>query len=234
MVMKAKLLKEARRQRGWTQRQAAERLGVTQAYVSMLEAGARRAPAAMARKLMKLYGLGPTALPLEAIRKSVKPATLAKQLGALGYPGFAHLRTATTPANPASFLLAALSQERLEARVAEGLPWLVARYPDMDFDWLIPQARMKNLQNRLGFCVMLARLASGQEALRRPERELAGSKLAREGYWGREPNAAERRWLRAHRSQPARRWNLLSDLDPEDLRYVAKTTVAVGGLPSRA
>lgn len=148
------------------------------------------------------------------------PGFLARELAALDYPGFAHLRR-SRKVNPAQFLLLALEQNNLEARVAEGLPWLVFRYPEMDFNWLAMQARMKNLQNRLGFTVTLAKLASHNAALEAPEQVLAESKLVKEDTFCRELNKAERRWLQEHRSEEARQWNLLSDLRPEQVRYVA-------------
>ena len=213
-------LKAARRKLGLTQGDVANRLGVTQAYVSMLEAGKRSVPGSLAPRLMKLYGLRPTVLPLRKAQKHADPDSLARQLAALGYPGFAHLRAAAPKVNPATFLLTALSQDSLEARVAEGLPWVVSHYPDMDFDWLVQQARVNNLQNRLGFCVALARAASGNDSLLDLEQMLSESKLAREDYFGREPNEVERRWLQEHSSRQARQWNVLSDLRPESLRYV--------------
>lgn len=218
-VMKLRL-RAARRKLGLTQRDVARRLGVTQAYVSMLEAGKRPVPASLAPKLMKLYKLQPTALPLGKAQKHADPDSLAGQLASLGYPGFAHLRTRTRKVNPAAYLLTALLQDHLEARVAEGLPWVVSHYPDMDFDWLVQQARLNNLQNRLGFCVALARAASGNDNLLNPEQKLSDSKLARKDYFGREPNEVERRWLQKHSSRQARQWNVLSDLRPESLRYV--------------
>ncbi|PYU12152.1 MAG: transcriptional regulator, partial [Acidobacteria bacterium] len=42
--MNGRELKEARLHRGWTQQQAAGKLGVTQAYLSMLEHGHRVLP----------------------------------------------------------------------------------------------------------------------------------------------------------------------------------------------
>jgi hypothetical protein len=83
-----------------------------------------------------------------------------------------------------------------------------------------PQARMKNLQNRLGFAVTLARLAGGNDSLRQPEQALAESKLAKEDSFCKDLNESERRWLREHSSVQARQWNLLSDLRPDLLRYV--------------
>lgn len=221
-VMKLNL-KARRRRLGLTQRDVASHLGVTQAYVSMLEAGKRTVSGSLARTLVRVYKLQPTVLPLGKVQKHADPDFLARRLASLGYPGFAHLRSRTRKVNPATFLLTALSQNNLEARVAEGLPWIVSHYPDMDFDWLVQQARMNNLQNRLGFCLTLARVASGNNSLLKPEKSLSDSKLAREDYFGREPNEVERRWLQEHSSDQARQWNLLSDLRPENLRHTSQT-----------
>ena len=221
MGMNLDQLKQARLQRGYTQQQAATRLGVTQAYFSMLESGGRKPSPELARKLMREYKVSPTVLPVSDAPLNVTPDFLARELASLGYPGFAHLRRATREVNPAEFLLTALAERNLEARVAEGLPWLVYRYPDMNFDWLVRQARVRNLQNRLGFAVTLARLAGRNDDLQKPERELADSKLVKEDSFCRELNEPERRWLQEHRSEQAQQWNLLSDLRPETLRYVA-------------
>lgn len=219
--MNLEQLKQARFRRGYTQQQAAARLGVTQAYFSMLESGVRKPSPELARKLMREYDVSPTVLPVSDAPLNVTPDFLARELASLGYPGFAHLRRATRKVNPAEFLLTALAQRNLEARVAEGLPWLVFRYPDMDFDWLVPHARVRNLQNRLGFAVTLARLAGQNDGLQKPEKELADSKLVKEDSFCRELSEPERRWLQEHRSEQAQQWNLLSDLRPETLRYVA-------------
>jgi len=213
-------LKTARLERGWSQQQAAARLGVTQPYLSMLERG-QRSPAPRARRLMQVYGLSPTVLPVHEVRENVPADLLARELGLLGYPGFAHLRGVARKVNPAEFLLTALAQRNLEARVAEGLPWLVVRFPDMDFGWLVREARMRNLQNRLGFVVTLARLAGKNTALQMPEQMLAESKLVKENSFCKEWNEPERRWLREHSSEEARQWNLLSDLRSDALRYVS-------------
>ena len=91
----------------------------------------------------------------------------------------------------------------------------------MDFDWLVPQARMRNLQNRLGFAVTLARRAGRNDALQALEKMLADSKLEKEDSFCKQLNEPERRWLRAHSSEEARQWNLLSDLRPDALPYAA-------------
>ena len=213
-------LKRARLERGWSQQQAAERLGVTQAYYSMLENG-RRSLTALAHRLMQVYDLPPSVLPVHEVRENVTADFLAHELASLDYPGFAHLRGKARRTNPAEFLLTALTQRNLEARVAEGLPWLVLRYPDMPLDWLVREARARTLQNRLGFVVTLGRLAAGRNDLQPLERTLADSKLEREDSFCKELNEAERRWLRENSSEEARRWHLLSDLRPDTLRYVA-------------
>jgi transcriptional regulator with XRE-family HTH domain len=220
LAMNPGQLKTPRLNRGWTQHEAAARLGVTQAYLSMLEEGRRNPSPNLARKLMRVYSLPPTVLPVSEFPEKVTPDFPARELGSLGYPGFAHLLEATQRVNPAGFLLCALSQRNLEARVAEGLPWLVLRYSDMNFSWLVPQARMRNLQNHLGFCVTLARMASRNDALQVPEKMLADSKLEKQDSFCKELNEPERRWLREHSSDEARQWNLLSDLRPDALRYV--------------
>src|SRR5579872_636496 len=213
-------LKAARLERGWSQQEAADRLGVTQAYLSMLARGARN-PAPLAHKLMQVYGLPPTVLPVHEVRDAVSADVLARELALLGYPGFAHLRSGGRRVNPAEYLLTALAQRNLEARTAEGLPWLVLQYPDMPTDFLVREARVRNLQNRLGFVVTLARRAAGRDDLHPLEQTLADSKLEKEDSFCRELNEAERRWLTDHSSEEARQWHLLSDLRPDTLRYAA-------------
>ncbi len=212
-------LKAARLQLGWNQQQAAARLGVTQAYLSMLENG-RRSPTALARKLMSVYDLPPTVLPVGGVPEHETSVSLAGELAALGYPGFAHLQQRRSMVNPAEFLLAALTQRNLEARTAEGLPWVVLQFPGMPAHWLVRESRARNLQNRLGFVVTLAKEATGKRDLEPLEQTLADSKLEKEDSFCKELNDAERRWLRENRSQQARQWNLLSDMRPDSLRYV--------------
>lgn len=219
--MQTVTLRQARLRLHHNQQEAAARLGVSQAYLSMLESGKRTPSEQLARKLMRVYGVPPTVLPFSGVPKNLPPDFWARELAALGYPGFAHLRHGSRKLNPAEFLARALEQNNLEARVAEGLPWLVSRYPEMDFAWLTAQARQKNLQNRLGFVVTLARLASHNAALEAPEQALLESKLAKEDAFCRVLNDAEVRWLRENRSEHAAQWNLLSDLRPDQLRYVA-------------
>jgi hypothetical protein len=181
---------------------------------------------------MKVYGLSPTVLPPSEppSRHRVDAETLAKDLAALGYPGFAYLRPRKwKPKNPSEVLLAALAQDDLEARLVEALPWLVVKYWPLDREWLVREAKLRDLQNRLGFVVSLAcRLAerAGDArkawALKEFETELERSRLAREDTLCEaslpEP---ERRWLAEHRSEEAKRWNVLTDWTGDALRYVA-------------
>jgi transcriptional regulator with XRE-family HTH domain len=224
-------LTRARRRLGLTQEQAAARLGVSQPYLSLLEKGARRLTPSLAAGAVRAFGLAPTELPLPAPRAlRASPETLVRELSALGYPGFAHRRSRCL-VNPAQALLTALQQESLEARVAEALPWLLLRYPDLDHGWLADRARRHNLQNRLGFvaALALAKLQAAGEtgtprhrALLELEAELESSRLAAQHSFGK-PLASprERKWVLANRPAAARHWNVVSDLKPEHLPYAA-------------
>ena len=216
-------LRAGRRAKGWSQVHAATRLRVSQPYLAMLERGQRRLTPALARRAMKVYGLPPTAHRLEA-------EGLATDLAALGYAGFAYLRPRHwTPKNPNEVLLAALAQAELDARLVEALPWLVLRYATGDQQWLVREAKLRDLQNRLGFVVSLARrLAERARDARRAhtlnelETALERSRLAREDTLCKASlPEAERRWLADTRSDEAKHWNLLTDWTVDALRYVA-------------
>jgi transcriptional regulator with XRE-family HTH domain len=215
---------------GLTQVKAAARLGLSQPYLSQLERGRRAMPERVARTAARLYRLPPTTLPvpLEPPQRGTGPGKLPRQLAALGYPGYRHLRPGPA-VNPAVLVLEALSENNLDARVTEALPWVLMRFPDLDWDWLLMHAKQRNLQNRLGFLVELA----GELARDRPDssaattrlkevaRELERARLAAETTLGREAMPpAEREWLRQGRSAEAARWNVLTTLSSEQLRYV--------------
>src|SRR5579859_1333126 len=129
--MNGENLRSARQERGWTQAEAGARLGVSQTYVALLETGRRRVPADLARKAVRVLRLNPALLPLSEELVATSGDELARDFGRLGYPGFAYLRGGQLK-NPAEVLLTALAQPNLDSRVAEGLPWLLLRYPDMD------------------------------------------------------------------------------------------------------
>ena len=221
-------MREGRQRMGWTQMRAAKTLGVSQPYLSLLEKGSRQPSPALARRCVEVYGLSATALPVS--RQTSDPHGSISQrvvagLAALGYPGFAHLKHGPAVTNPASLLLSALEAERLEARVAAALPWVVRAYPDLDWDWLLREAKVRDLQNRLGFVVTLARTLAEKSAdsataatLANVEGRLDHSRLVKEDVFGRtDVTEAEKRWLRTHRPTEAHHWNVLSNLTVEQL-----------------
>ena len=228
--MRMRNLKAERQKHGWGQVEAAERLGVSQPYLAMLENGKRRLTPALARKVVAAYGLPPVELPLPAAftpAEKVDGQRLTEELAKLHYPGFAYVRTRVKTRHPGEVLLMALAQESLEGRAAEALPWLLLRYWQMDLGWLVGEAKKCDLQNRLGFVVNLARQVSERgtepertQALAGLESSLESGRLAREDYFYRPPrNEHERMWLLENRPAAARHWNLLSDLRPEHLQY---------------
>ena len=214
-----------------TQVQAAERLGLSQSYLSQLEKGQRPITPEIARLAAQVYRLSPAALPLpDAVSDAEESdaARLARQLSGLGYPGFAHLRAERT--NPAALVLRSLVHDDLEVRLTEALPWVLATYPDVEWPWLTDQVKLRDVQNRLGFLVALAEeLAKCRETFRpaleplqQVETKLERARLAREDTLCRESMpAAERRWLASNRSPLARHWNLLTGLTVAQLPYAS-------------
>src|SRR5713226_7907527 len=231
--MDGNLLKEARLEKHWTQAQAALALDVTQAYLSMMEQGHRPLSERFVRKALKVLNLPATALPLRseegAMPVSSHKRDFSAELGALGYPGFAYLR-ARRRRNPAQVLFEALNQPNLDARVAEGLPGLAMTYVDMDWDWLVRNAKVHDRQNRLGFAGSLAtEVAEGKNESERARKlrqcleDLESARLAREDTFCHDSmTQVERVWLPEHRSPAAAHWNLLTDMKGEHLAYASR------------
>jgi transcriptional regulator with XRE-family HTH domain len=221
-------LREARQKKGWTQEETAEKLRVTQAYLSMLESGRRSMPYALARVAVETLHAPATALPLRApaFETPLASEKLSLQLTALGYPGFAHLR-ARTRRNPAEVLLTALHAANLDSRVTEGLPWLALAYADMDWDWVVQNAKLLDRQNRVGFVVTMASQLASKSAdpqragrLREYLGVLERSRLVKEDTLCHDSlTEAERKWLRANRPAEAAHWNLLTDMKAENLPH---------------
>lgn len=222
----------ARLCKNWSQVKAASRLGVSQPYLAMLERGQRRLTPKLAFRAAQLYAMPPTAVP-RSRREFCAPAdaaALARDLAGLGYPAFAYLHSRNwRSTNPGEVLLTALAQDDLEPRLVEALPWLVLRYWTLDWTWVVREAKVHDLQNRLGFVVGLARTLAYRNketdrarALAALEDQLDRSRLAREDTLCRaslpEP---EHRWLAEHRSEPAKHWSLLTDWTADALRYAA-------------
>jgi len=226
--LRADVPKSGRKAAGLTQQRAAEQLGVSQAYLALLERGRRRVTEDLTRRMVTLYQLSPVALPLQQeASESWDSAKLARAVADLGYPGFRFRRGRKR--NPAVVLLSALAADELEVRVAEALPWLVVHYPDLDWTWLLREAKQRDLQNRLGFVVTLGRRVAekqsteaARQSLCQVEETLSRSRLVREDtLCQRTLSDAERQWLRRVRPADARYWNLLTDLDSEKLPYAA-------------
>lgn len=218
-------LTEARRKKRWTQQEAAEKLGVSQAYLSLLENDRRRPSHRLLKQMAQVFNLPPTALPVHREPMKAAPNDLVTALAGLGYKRFQHFARNVAVLNPTEVLLAALQEETLEPRVAEALPWVVYRYPEMDWNWLLPRVKAQDRQNRLGFVVSLARRLAEQrgesgraEVLRSVESTLERSRLVHEDVFGRSTlTASEVRWLREHRPEEAQHWNVLSNMRPEHL-----------------
>jgi transcriptional regulator with XRE-family HTH domain len=227
--MMSERLKAGRLKAGLTQVQAARRLGVSQPYLSQLEKGDRPVTTELARSAATLYRLPATALPMpETASEDGDPERLARLLAGLGYPGFAHLRS--RKANPAAVVLEAILQKDLEVRLTEALPWVLLTYSELDWFWLVRRAKLRDVQNRLGFLVALAKdlAATGPQflaalgPLSAAEEQLERARLAREDTLCRDSMpVAERRWLEATRSPLARHWNLLTGLTVAQLSYAA-------------
>lgn len=229
--MTGRQMRVGREGKGWTQKRAALKLGVSQPYLSLLERDERRVPEGLARKAASTYSLSATTLPLEELEDRAQPKkerVLTSELAALGYPGFSYLKS-NKKRNPAEVLLSALCVKNLESRVTEALPWLLLEYPDLEWEWLVKEAKVHDLQNRLGFLVNVARRVAEKlqrnnlaVALREKELLLERSRLVWEDTLCRESlSQAEKRWLEAHRPEDAKHWGLLTDLSPEHLKYAS-------------
>jgi transcriptional regulator with XRE-family HTH domain len=218
-------LQSFRLDQGWNQQELARRLRVSQTLVSLWEQGLRSVPAKRFDQLKKLgMKMSATTLPMRDLVKETR-VDYAQELSNLGYPGFAHFKTGEPNWNPAQLMVQALSERSLDRRVAEALPWLAMRYSEMDWDWVHREAKLRNLQNRLGFTLALAKKLADRKQdpesaarLEKQEQSLQESLLAKEDTYCYDVlTQVERKWLLANRSPDAAAWHVLSDLDPADL-----------------
>jgi transcriptional regulator with XRE-family HTH domain len=227
-MTKGRQLKEGRERAGLTQVEAARRLGVSQGYLSLLESEKRHVTRRVALGAAKVYSLPPTVFPVprKPVRARRDPERVFRALAALGYPGYAHVRSGSKT-NPAAVVLEAVSERDVDARVFKALPWVLARFPDLDWEWLVNQAKLSDAQNRLGFVVSLGRQLAERrddkqtvDRLAEVERRLEDSRLLAETTLGRESmSQSERSWVRANRPPEAQRWNVLTTLTAEEVRY---------------
>lgn len=234
--MRGERLRRARLDAGWTQRHLAARLGVAQAYVSLMESGKRRVPNDVARRVTHLLRMPATDLPFADFEGGLTNSKLANELARLGYPELAYRQKPGALRNPAGLLLGALALDALEARLAEALPWLLLTFHEFDCEALVVRAKARDLQNRLGFTVALARTVAEQnpmyqqrvDELRAMEEVLEPSRLAREDTLGSScASERMRAWVRDNRSDAARHWNLLTDLKAEHLPYAGHSGTVV-------
>ena len=201
-----------RKRNGLTQVNAASLLGVSQPYLSLLEKGARPLTAALRDRMRVARGNNAGGTSDDRFRA---------QLSALGYSGFAHVAQSRPKPRASDFLVAVLARPDVDARIVEALPWLVGTYQNqLDFGWLVRQAKMQNLQNRLGFLLQVAGVDTlgGLSAVR----ELERARLLQEDTlcWDSMP-AATREWMRANRTPLAEHWNVLTRLRAEDVHDAA-------------
>jgi transcriptional regulator with XRE-family HTH domain len=219
-------LKTIRKRQGVPQLHAAKLLGLSQAMLSHMETGKRNVGLEVAQRAVALFGADATALPLDAKRRHSED-TLASELGALGYPGYSHLSGHLR--NPAEFLFDALNRPDLDVRTTEGLPWVVMKYPHLDWSWLLREAKLRNRQNRLGFVATLANqiaLRNGPlvvlNVLEPVLLELEDARLVKEDTLCQESLPSSRKQhVRALRSKLAAHWNLDTQLSEIDLAHYA-------------
>ena len=123
--MTGEALKAAREEAKRTQAETAGKLGLTQAYLSMIEGGRRPVTEELQVKAVRVFHLAPTALPLKVDPQgALDEKGFKAELGALGYPGFAKFRVGRPKYNPARLLLLAICQDDLDRAVVEALPLL--------------------------------------------------------------------------------------------------------------
>lgn len=219
-------VRTTRQQLGLTQQSAAEAWGVSQTYLSLMESGRRPVPEHLVRRLARVAPEAATGLRPSA--SAVRPDRLDRALGRLGFPGFAHLASGERVNHPASVVLRAVTEANVPARVLEALPWLLVQFADMNWQWLVDQAKLANRQNRLGYLVHLARqLAERSEAtstvkaLTAVETQLRDARLLRTDTFREDMTNAEREYLQQHRPEAAGFWNVLTRLTVEQLRYAS-------------
>lgn len=201
-----------RRRNRLTQAAAADLLGVSQPYLSLVELGARPFTAALRNRMKQLGGDAKTGVP---------DARFRAQLSRLGYPGFAHVTKTGRKPRPDTLLVTVLSSPDADARVVEALPWVVQTFErELDFGLIVRESKLRNIQNRVGFLLEVSgvRTSGGVLAVR----ELDRARLLAEDTlcWGSMPDPI-RDWMRANRSERAAHWNVVTRLQPEPVREAA-------------
>ena len=142
----------------------------------------------LATKLQRLFAVPPTALPVDTTERRKSAQSVVEALAALDYPGFTHVKPGRR-VNPAQLLLAALGTSDLEPRLTEALPWVVWQYASLDWDWLVPKAKLRDLRTASGSSTAPARQVADRhaqrvtaDALAAVEQRLEPSRLGTRGY----------------------------------------------------
>ena len=219
-------LRQARNNAGMSQVEAAARFGVSQTLLSLMENGERSVTPAVAKLAVKHLRVAPEQLPV-SFQTRHSDDQLAADFGTLGYPGYSYLHS--QPRNPAEVLFDALDRPDLDARLVEALPWLPLRFPNMDWDRLTLEAKVRNRQNRLGFVVALAAKLAKKDAkpdvakrLNEVVKTLEEARLAKTDTLCRESwPPSQRRFAHRQRSALAAHWKLDTRLTEENLAYFA-------------
>jgi transcriptional regulator with XRE-family HTH domain len=227
--MNGEQLLKARLSRNWEQQATADKLKVSQPYLSLIEAGKRRVTEKLARRAVKVFNLPPTVLPVKSsseVARSNSANRLASQIAALGYPKFSHLRK-TEKVNPAAVLMSALEADDLDSRIVEALPWLIFNFSDLSWSRVINSAKLNDASNRLGFLISLAYALAKQskdenkkELFKKLLLTLEKSRLVRDDSFRRKSlTDSEKAWLKRSRPKDARYWRILSNLSATHLNY---------------
>jgi hypothetical protein len=170
---------------------------VSQTYLSLIERGTRPLTAELRGRLT-----------------SPEPDddTFRAQMSRLGYSAFAHIKPPRAKSRPDLLLWSVLSRSDADSRIVEALPWLIRTYAaQMNFTWLVRQAKLHNLQNRLGYLLQLSGATSPEVPL--AIRELEDARLLKETTlcWD-SMRESTRDWMRCNRSPLAAHWNILTAL----------------------
>jgi transcriptional regulator with XRE-family HTH domain len=211
---------------GMSQVEASKRLGVSQTLLSLMERGERSVTPAVAEMAVKHLHATPEELPV-SIKARHSDDQLAADLGTLGYPGYSYLQG--QPRNPAEVLFDALDRPDLDARLVEALPWLPLQYPNMNWNWLTLEAKVRNRQNRLGFVVALAAKVAKKQAKRDVVKRLSQvvetleeGRLAKTDTLCQESwPPSQRKFAHKQRSALAAHWKLDTRLTEENLAHLA-------------
>lgn len=201
-----------RKRQGLTQVDAASLLGVSQPYLSLLEKGVRPLTPKLRNRMKASVGMD---------QQGSSDDLFRVQLSALGYPGFGHVSKSRSRPRPDSLLMTVLARPDVDARIVEALPWLVATFQSQfDFGSMVRQAKIQNLQNRVGFVLQVGGVDTPDGLM--AVRELEGARLLREDTlcWDSMPGAT-REWMRANRTPLAEHWNVLTMLRREDVHNAA-------------